>query len=187
MSETTEQSLSALLHETRRFEPPADFAAKANAQPGIYEAAASDPVGFWEEQARHLTWGEGWRKALEWDVPFAKWFVGGKLNVSYNCVDRHVEAGLGDRVAFYWEGEPGDTRTITYRDLMQLVCRAANALLELGVRRDTKVAIYMPMLPRQWLPCLPAPGSALPIRSCSGGFRRTPFGTGSSTATPGWS
>src|SRR5579875_1440609 len=139
MTETSD-ALSALLHENRRSSPPPDFAADANATPGIYAEAAADPVGFWEEQARRLTWAEPWTQALEWDLPFAKWFVGGKLNVAYNCVDRHVEAGLGERVAFHWEGEPGDTQTITYRDLHQMVCRAANALTELGVETGTKVA-----------------------------------------------
>ena len=133
MSEDTHETLSALLHEQRRFEPPPELAAEANAQPGIYEEAAADPVAFWERQAEALTWATPWKTALEWDLPFAKWFVGGKLNVAVNCVDRHVDAGLGDRVAFHWEGEPGDARTITYSDLRAAVCKAANALTELGV------------------------------------------------------
>ena len=107
VSETREEGLSALLHETRTFPPPEDLAKHANAQPGIYAEADADPLAFWEAQAKRLTWAEPWTEVLEWDLPFAKWFVGGKLNVSVNCVDRHVEAGLGDRVAFHWEGEPG--------------------------------------------------------------------------------
>ena len=120
MSETPEEGLSALLHETRTFPPPESFAKEANAQPGIYEEADADPLAFWASQAKRLTWATPWTDVLEWNLPFAKWFVGGTLNVAVNCVDRHVDAGLGDRVAFHWEGEPGDTRTITYADLLTL-------------------------------------------------------------------
>jgi acetyl-CoA synthetase len=105
------------------------------------------PRGFWAEQADRLTWAQKWDKVLEWDAPFAKWFVGGKLNVAVNCVDRHVEAGHGEQVAFHWEGEPGDSRTITYADLQREVCKAANALTELGVQAGDRVAIQMPMIP----------------------------------------
>ncbi len=170
MSETTSDELSALLHEQRRFEPPPDLAASANAQPEIYERAAKDPVGFWEEEARRLAWGEPWTTALEWELPYARWFVGGRLNVAANCVDRHVDAGLGDRVAFHWEGEPGDTRTITYRDLKADVCRAANALLELGVEKGTKVAIYMPMIPETVVTMLACARLGAPHTVVFGGF-----------------
>jgi acetyl-CoA synthetase len=170
MTVEPEGSLSALLHEDRRFEPPAGFPAQANAQPGIYEKAAADPVAFWEEQARGLTWGEPWTQALEWNAPFAKWFVGGKLNVAVNCLDRHVEAGLGDRVAFHWEGEPGDTRTLTYRDLLGEVCRAAHALTELGVRAGTTVAIYMPMIPETVAAMLACARLGAPHTVVFGGF-----------------
>jgi acetyl-CoA synthetase len=162
--------LSALLHEARRFEPPAEFAAAAVAQPDIYDRAAADPIVFWEEQARRLTWAEPWKRAMEWDLPFAKWFVGGKLNVSYNCVDRHVEAGLGERVAFYWEGEPGDTRTITYADLKAMVSKAANALTDLGVEAGTKVAIYMPMIPETVAAMLACARLGAPHTVVFGGF-----------------
>ena len=121
VSEIREEGLSALLHETRTFPPPEEFAKQANAQPGIYAEAEADPLAFWASQAKRLTWDTPWTDVLEWNLPFAKWFVGGKLNVAVNCVDRHVAAGLGDRVAFHWEGEPGDTRTITYADLLTLV------------------------------------------------------------------
>ncbi|HET9077825.1 MAG TPA: acetate--CoA ligase [Acidimicrobiales bacterium] len=164
------QDLSALLRENRRFEPSPEFAAAAVAQPEIYDRADADPVGFWEEQARRLSWAEPWTTALEWDLPFSKWFVGGKLNVAYNCVDRHVEAGLGERVAFHWEGEPGDTRTITYRDLHQMVCRAANALTELGVETGTKVAIYMPMIPETVVAMLACARLGAPHTVVFGGF-----------------
>ena len=114
MSETLEN----LLQETRRFEPPAELAAQANVTAQAYEQAEQDRLGFWAAQARRLTWAKEWDQVLDWsNPPFAKWFVGGQLNVAYNCVDRHVEAGLGDRVAIHWEGEPGDTRTITYAEL----------------------------------------------------------------------
>jgi acetyl-CoA synthetase len=164
------QELSALLRENRRFEPAAEFAEQAVARPGIYEEAAADPVAFWEEQARRLAWAEPWTTALEWNLPFAKWFVGGKLNVAYNCVDRHVEAGLGDRVAFHWEGEPGDTRTITYADLKAMVCRAANGLLSLGVEAGTKVAIYMPMIPETVVAMLACARLGAPHTVVFGGF-----------------
>src|ERR1700748_3673149 len=115
MSET----LSNLSHEERRFPPPDDFATNANVKADAYEEADKDRLAFWAKQAERLTWAEKWTEVLDWsDAPFAKWFVGGKLNVAYNCVDRHVEAGNGDRVAIHWEGEPvGDARSITYAGL----------------------------------------------------------------------
>jgi acetyl-CoA synthetase len=170
MSETHEEGLSALLHETRTFPPPADLAAQANAQPGIYAEADKDRIGFWEEQARALTWAQPWSTALVWDIPFAKWFVDGTLNVAVNCVDRHVEAGRGARVAFHWEGEPGDTRTITYADLLASVCQAANALTELGVRAGDKVAIYLPMIPEAVVAMLACARLGAPHTVVFGGF-----------------
>jgi acetyl-CoA synthetase len=144
----SEVGLSALLHETRRFPPPPEFTAQANAQPGIYEEAAKDPVAWWATQAERITWETPFEQVLQWDLPFAKWFVGGKLNASVNCVDRHVAAGRGDKVAYHWVGEPeGDTRTITYGQLHAMVCQAANALVELGVKTGDRIAIYMPMIP----------------------------------------
>ncbi|AQZ67424.1 Acetyl-coenzyme A synthetase [[Actinomadura] parvosata subsp. kistnae] len=142
------QALSNLLKENRRFEPPADLAAAANVTEAAYNEAAADRLAFWERAAERLTWAKRWDTTLEWKAPFAKWFVGGELNVAYNCVDRHVEEGRGDKVAYYWEGEPeGDTRTITYSDLQREVSKAANALVELGVGKGDRVAIYMPMIP----------------------------------------
>ena len=144
MSET----LANLLHETRRFNPPAGLAEDANVTFNAYGAAEMDRLGFWERQADRLHWHRRWDDVLDWtNPPFAKWFVGGQLNVAYNCVDRHVEAGRGDKVAIHWEGEPGDTRTITYDDLHKMVCQAANALLALGVQPKDRVMIYMPMIP----------------------------------------
>jgi len=130
--------------------PPADdFAAQANATAELYKAAEKDRSAFWAEQANRLSWETPFDEVLDWsEAPFAKWFVGGKLNVAYNCADRHVEAGNGDRVAILWEGEPvGDSRTLTYSELKDEVCKAANALTELGLTAGDRVAIYMPMLP----------------------------------------
>jgi acetyl-CoA synthetase len=142
------QALSNLLQENRRFAPPADLAAAANVTAAAYAEAAADRLAFWEGAAERLTWAKRWDQTLEWNPPFAKWFVGGELNVAYNCVDRHVEEGRGDKVAYHWEGEPeGDTRTLTYNDLKTEVSKAANALQELGVRKGDRVAIYMPMIP----------------------------------------
>lgn len=144
----SQETLSNLLQETRRFAPPAELAASANVKADAYERAAEDSLGFWAEQAERLTWTKRWDNVLDWsNPPFAKWFVGGELNVAYNCVDRHVEAGNGDKVAYYWEGEPGDSRTLTYADLQREVNKTANALLELGVRKGDRVAIYLPMIP----------------------------------------
>jgi acetyl-CoA synthetase len=148
MSETTDdQSLASRLPEGG-FPPPPELAAAANVGPDVYERAAADRIGFWEEQARRLDWAQPWDQALDWsNPPFAKWFVGGKLNVAVNCVDRHVDAGHGEQVAYHWVGEPGDTRTITYAELKDEVCKAANALTELGVQAGDRVAIYLPMIP----------------------------------------
>ena len=142
-------SIDSLLHEDRRFPPTADFAASAVADPAMYAAAQSDRVGFWAEQARTLLhWEKPFTQTLDWsNPPFAKWFADGTLNVAYNCLDRHVEAGNGDRVAFHWEGEPGDSRSLTYAELTAEVKKAANVLLGLGIGQGDRVAIYMPVIP----------------------------------------
>jgi acetyl-CoA synthetase len=146
---TDSPTIEDYYHEERTFPPPAEFVAAARyADPAVYEQAESDVEGFWAEQARELvSWQEPFHTTLEWDEPFAKWFTGGKLNVSYNCLDRHVEAGRGDKVAFHFEGEPGDTRTITYAELLEDVERFAVALRWLGVETGDRVCIYMPMIP----------------------------------------
>ena len=142
------ETLANLLQENRRFAPPAELAAHANVTATAYEEAAADRLAFWATQARRLHWHRPWDTVLDWsNPPFAKWFVGGQLNIAYNCLDRHVLAGNGDKVAIHWEGEPGDTRTVTYADLLTEVCRAANALTDLGVGPGDRVAIYMPMIP----------------------------------------
>ncbi|GAA1870412.1 acetate--CoA ligase [Pseudonocardia ailaonensis] len=140
-------TLDNLSTESRSFPPSEEFAGQANATAEWYERADADRDAFWAAAADRLSWGEKWSQVLDWQAPFAKWFVGGKLNVAYNCVDRHVEAGNGERVAFHWEGEPGDTRTITYADLLREVSRTANALAELGVGKGDRVAIQLPMIP----------------------------------------
>src|SRR3984885_141788 len=170
MSEEREEGLSALLHETRTFPPPDALVQRANAGPGIYDEAEADPLAFWSDQAKHLTWATPWTDILEWKTPFAKWFVGGTLNVAVNCVDRHVEAGLGGGGGFHWEGEPGDTRTITYADLLASVSQAAHGLTELGVRTGDKVAIYMPMIPETVVAMLACARLGAPHTVVFGGF-----------------
>src|SRR6476660_5015510 len=142
MSETHTEAPSA-------YPPTTEFARNANATAELYREAEQDRLAFWEKQANRLSWETPFTDVLDWsEAPFAKWFVGGKLNVAYNCVDRHVEAGNGDRVAIHWEGEPvGESRTLTYSDLLAEVCKAANVLTDLGVVAGDRVAIYMPMVP----------------------------------------
>jgi len=146
-NEHTADRIEALQREVRRFAPSPEFAAQANAQPGIHEEAERDYLAFWKSWADKLEWSAPYGEVLEWNEPFAKWFVGGKLNASVNALDRHVAAGRGARIAYYYEGEPGDRREITYADLLREVCRFANALRAHGVRKGDRVAIYLPMIP----------------------------------------
>ncbi|HUI02176.1 MAG TPA: acetate--CoA ligase [Acidimicrobiales bacterium] len=148
MSDAGRAAIDDFYLEERVFPPPEGFVDEAVVSDrSLFERAAADPEGFWAEQAGALDWFQKWHTVLEWELPFARWFVGGTLNVSVNCLDRHVAAGLGQRVALHWEGEPGDTRTITYAQLLAEVERFANVLRGLGVRRGDRVAIYMPMIP----------------------------------------
>ena len=144
-----EPTISDFYLEERTFPPSPEFQARALVSDrSLYEEAERDYVAFWARQARELvSWFSDFDTTLEWDLPFAKWFCGGTLNISYNCLDRHLAAGLGDRVAYYWEGEPGDTRILTYRDLHREVCKFANVLKSLGLQTGDRVAIYMPMVP----------------------------------------
>ena len=170
MSET----LSNLLREERRFPPSPEFTAGANVDASVYAAADADRLAFWEQQARRLSWEKEWDQVLDWTGrPVARWFVGGRLNVAYNCVDRHVEAGHGDQVAYHWEGEPGDARTLTYAQLQDEVCRAANALVELGVRTGDRVAIYLPMIPETVIAMLACARLGAPHTVVFGGFSST--------------
>ncbi|MBV9023806.1 MAG: acetate--CoA ligase [Streptomycetaceae bacterium] len=168
---STNESLANLLKEERRFAPPAELAAAANITAAAYEQAGADRLAFWAAQARRLTWETEPTETLDWsNPPFAKWFTDGKLNVAYNCVDRHVEAGHGDRVAIHFEGEPGDTRTITYAELQREVSKAANALIELGVRTGDRVAIYLPMIPEAIVSMLACARIGAPHSVVFGGF-----------------
>ncbi len=137
-----------LLKEERTFKPPPEFVSQANvADPGIYEAAEAEGAKFWERFARELHWFKEWGSVVQWKPPNAKWFVGGKTNISYNCLDVQIRNGLRNKAALVWEGEPGETRTLTYWDLYRQVCKCANVLKSLGVRKGDRVAMYMPMVP----------------------------------------
>ncbi|MEN9607135.1 MAG: hypothetical protein RL605_963 [Actinomycetota bacterium] len=145
---SADHEIDNLLHEERHFAPRPDFTKNAIAQASLYDDAAADRLGFWAEQANNLHWHKPFTQILDWsNAPFAKWFHDGELNVSYNCLDRHVEEGNGDRVAIFFEGEPGDTREITYAELTREVKKAANVLTEMGVKAGDRVAIYLPMIP----------------------------------------
>ena len=165
----SEKTLST---QDRTFEPSEEFAAQAIGQPSLYDEAAADTEAFWGAQARErISWYKDFDTTLDWSgAPFAKWFVGGELNAAYNCVDRHVEAGNGDRVAIHFEGEGGDTRTITYADLQRDVAKTANALEDLGVRKGDRVAIYLPMLPETVVAMLACARIGAPHSVVFGGF-----------------
>jgi acetyl-CoA synthetase len=141
------ESLENLSTENRTFLPSTEFAAQANAKIDLYAHADQDRLAFWEEQANDLSWHKKWDKTLQWDSPFAQWFVGGKINATVNALDRHVASGNGNRIAFHFEGEPGDIRTISYSQLLADVSKAANALTEIGIKSEDRVAIYMPLIP----------------------------------------
>jgi acetyl-CoA synthetase len=172
VTDTVTSALDNLASEDRTFPPSPEFAAQANVDASIYAEADADRVAFWGERARRLTWAEPFEQVLDWsDAPFAKWFVGGKLNVAVNCLDRHVEAGLGDRVAYYFEGEPeGERSSITYRELTERVCQAANVLEGLGVQAGDRVAIYMPMVPETVVAMLACARIGAPHTVVFGGF-----------------
>jgi acetyl-CoA synthetase len=171
--ERVESAIENLLREDRTFPPPAAFTASALAtDPSVYGTTATEEGfrAFWTEAGNRLDWIEPWSELYTWELPYAKWYIGGKLNITANCLDRHVAAGLGDRVAYYWEGEPGDSRVITYRELLHETCRMANALLELGVRRGDRVAIYMPMIPELPVAMLACARIGAPHSVVFGGF-----------------
>ena len=144
----SQPAIENLYREGRAFPPPEEFAAAALINDtGVYAEADADPEAWWESHARQLRWIKPWNTTVEWNPPHVKWFLGGQLNVSDNCLDRHIDDGHGDQVAYYWEGEPGDTRTVTYSELRDDVCRFANALKSLGVGKGDRVMIYLPMIP----------------------------------------
>src|ERR671936_1870958 len=169
--QTLEQRLQELL-EQERFAPPGDFAEQAVFKDeGIWDKAEQDPEGFWAEQAEALHWEKKWDKVLDWsNAPFAKWFVGGKINVAYNCVDRHVEAGNGERVAFHWRGEECEERDITYADLHRDVQRFANALKDKGIGEGDVVGISLPMIPEVVVAMLACARIGAPHNVVFGGF-----------------
>ena len=167
----TRDALEALLQEGRTFAPPESFRKTAlDTDASVYEDAERDWQGFWAVQALALDWTQEWESILEWDLPFAKWFVGGKLNVAYNCLDRHVEAGHAGQVAFHWEGEPGDSRAVTYGDLLEETCRVANTLRSFGVEKGDRVAIYMGMVPETVAAMLACARIGAPHSVVFGGF-----------------
>ena len=143
----TSDSIENLSTENRTFAPSPEFTAQANAQASLYGEADKDRLAFWDQQAEALVWEKKWDKTLEWESPYAKWFVGGKLNATVSALDRHVAEGHGGRIAFHFEGEPGDTRTISYAQLLTDVSKAANALTSIGINAGDRVAIYMPLIP----------------------------------------
>ncbi len=169
MGDSPRSAIETMLLEERRYPPTPEFAAAANAQPGIYDR---DPLEFWAEEARaRVSWFEPFDTVCDWELPYAKWFLGGKLNVTYNCVDRHVEAGNGDRVAYYWEGEPADDRReITFAELQRETTKLANALKALGVKKGTPVGIYMGMVPETPIAMLACARIGAPHTVVFGGF-----------------
>src|SRR5437588_5962119 len=169
MSDDQHHAIDTMLLEERRYPPPEEFTSQANAQAEIYDRDFDE---FWSSEGRErVSWFEDFSKLYEWERPYAKWYVGGKLNVCFNCVDRHVDAGLGDKVAYHWEGEPeGDRRDLTYADLQREVTRFANVLKEVGVRKGTPVAIYMGMVPELPIAMLACTRLGAPHTVIFGGF-----------------
>jgi len=144
----TNKTIEALLQESRKFPPPKAFAARAHVRSAaVYRAADRNFQKFWSDFAKELHWFKPWKKVLDWKPPRAKWFVGGKLNASVNCLDRHLAGPRRNKAALIWEGEPGDERVLTYRDLYREVCKFGNVLKKLGVKKGDRVTIYLPMIP----------------------------------------
>ena len=170
------------------YPPSARFAEQANAGEDLYREAEQDRLAFWAKQANRLSWATPFTEVLDWsEAPFAKWFADGKLNVAYNCVDRHVEAGHGDRVAIHWEGEPvGDSRSLTYSDLQAEVCKAANALTDLGLVAGDRVAIYMPMIPEAVVAMLACARLGVMHSVVFAGFTAKALRPASTTPKPSW-
>src|SRR5260221_12052688 len=148
MADPHAAEFSDLLREDRPFPPPASFRAHAHVSDyRIYAEAERDPEAFWARFARELDWSKPWDRVLEWNPPHAKWFVGGKINASVNCIDRHLHGARRNKAAIIWEGEPGDTRTLTYHDLHREVSQFANVLKSLGIKKGDRVALYLPLIP----------------------------------------
>ncbi len=170
-------ALETFATEDRRFPPPPGFTARANVgDPSVYDRADRDFEGFWAEQAKTLLWRKPFDKVLEWEAPYAKWFSGGQLNISENCLDRHVRAGKGSKVAYFWEGEPGERRSVTYAELLDETQRCANALRQLGIAKGDRVAIYMPMIPELPVAMLACARIGAPFTVVFGGFSAEALG-----------
>ena len=168
-------SITSVLQETRTFPPPPEFAKAAHISSldeyqALWNQAKNDPEGFWSEQALLLSWFKPWDKVLEWNAPFARWFLGGKLNASYNCVDRHCQGPDKNKAALIWEGEPGERRVLRYQDLLREVSRFANVLKSLGIKKGDVVAIYMPMIPELVIAALACARLGAPHTVVFGGF-----------------
>ena len=167
----TEPAIESLLHEGRQFPPPQAFAMNANTKDTeIYERAMENPETFWGQMAQEIDWFAPWKKILEWNPPFAQWFVGGKLNMAYNCLDRHLKGPRRNKAALMWEGESGESKVFTYLDLHREVCRAANALKSLGVKKGDRVTIYLPMIPELPISMLACARIGAPHSVIFGGF-----------------
>jgi len=166
-----EKAIEALLEESRVFPPSAEFTAQANVRTeDLYQRGAADPVAFWATMAEELHWFRRWDQVLEWSPPFAKWFAGGRLNASYNCLDRHLDTVTQNKVALHWEGEPGEERSLTYRQLWREVCKFANVLKGLGVGKGDRVTLYMPLIPELAIACLACARIGAPHSVVFGGF-----------------
>src|SRR5713226_8370051 len=166
-----DRTIEALLSEDRTFAPLPSFRQSATARDeGVYDEATRDLAGFWGRVAEELHWFTKWRTVLEWTPPYAKWFVGGRTNIAYNCVDRHVKAGRRTKAAIIWEGEPGDERVLTYGDLLREVSKFANVLKHLGVKRGDRVTLYLPMIPELPIAMLACARIGAPHTVVFGGF-----------------
>jgi len=172
----SQPTIESILNEKRLFEPPADFSAQARiksmaAYQELYDKAAADPAAFWAElAAQELHWFKPWDTVLDWQPPFAKWFSGCKINISYNCLDRHLTTWRRNKAALIWEGEPGDSRTLTYGELHREVCQMANVLKDLGVQKGDRVGLYMPMIPEAAIAMLACARIGAPHTVVFGGF-----------------
>ncbi|NEP36343.1 AMP-binding protein, partial [Moorena sp. SIO3B2] len=172
----SQPTIESILQEERLFPPPTDFSENAQIKSmaeyqQLYEQAKADPQGFWAQLAdQELDWFQKWDTVLDWQPPFAKWFVGGKINISYNCLDRHLTTWRRNKAALIWEGEPGDSRTLTYAQLHREVCQMANVIKQLGVKKGDRVGIYMPMIPEAAIAMLACARIGAPHTVVFGGF-----------------
>src|SRR5262245_54911124 len=168
-------TITSVLKESRKFEPPPEFVRRAiisgrEEYERLWKRAADDPEGFWAEQAESLHWFRRWDKVLQWNEPFAKWFVGGQINASFNCLDRHLATPRKNKAAFIWEGAPGDVRVLTYQEMHREVCQFANVLKKLGVKKGDRVTLYMPLIPELAVAMLACARIGAPHSVVFGGF-----------------